>query len=155
MNTVGGLSTQVFAGADHAASKAADRRSVSGGIVIRESACVSWFSATQKCVTLSTAGAENVKLADAMREALFLRQVWRFVLPSVCVPCIPVFAQNQSAVQPAQNHVTNSNPKHMNVRHHLLRELIAVVTKELAIIQALSPFQHADFLTKAISRGLF
>ena len=51
--TVGGLSLQVYADADYA-SKAADRRSVSAGLVMCGDACVSWFSRIQKCVTLST-----------------------------------------------------------------------------------------------------
>ena len=118
--TVGGLSMQVFADADYA-SKAADRRSVSGGLVMCGGACVSWFSRTQKCVTLSTTEAEYVALADVMKEVLFLRQVWRFMLPDVGMPCIPVFEDNEGAVQLAQNPITNSNSKHIDVRHHFLR----------------------------------
>ena len=79
------MSTQVFSDADHA-SKAADRRSVSGGLVMCGGACVSWFFGTQKYATLSTTNAEYV--------ALFLRQVWRFMLPDVSMPCIPVFEDN-------------------------------------------------------------
>ena len=48
---------QVFRDTDYA-SKAADRRSVSGGLVICGGACVSWFSRTQKCVTLSKTESE-------------------------------------------------------------------------------------------------
>ena len=44
-------------------------------------ACVYWFSRTQKCVTLSTSEAEYVALGDAVKELLFLRQVWRFMIP--------------------------------------------------------------------------
>ena len=42
-----------FADADYA-SKATDRRSVSGGAIMCEGACERWFSRTLKCVTLST-----------------------------------------------------------------------------------------------------
>ena len=84
------LSLQAFADADYA-SKATNRRSVSGGLVMFGGACVSWFSRTQKCVTLFTTKAEYVALADIVKEVLFLRQVWRFVLPNIGMPCIPVF----------------------------------------------------------------
>ena len=116
-------------------------------------ACVSWFSRTQKCVTLSTTEAEYVALADVIKEVLFLRQVWRFMLPDVGMPCIPVFEDNQGAVQLAQNPITNSNSKHIDVRHHFLRELVG--RREISIIHVPSPYQHADFLTKAISRESF
>ncbi|CAB1120726.1 unnamed protein product [Ectocarpus sp. CCAP 1310/34] len=49
--TVEGFSLQGYADADFA-SKAADRRSVSAGIVTYGGGAVSWFSRTQKCVTL-------------------------------------------------------------------------------------------------------
>ncbi|CAB1102712.1 unnamed protein product [Ectocarpus sp. CCAP 1310/34] len=77
---VTGMSMQVFVDADYA-SKATDRRSVSGGLVMCGGGCVTWFSRTQKCVTLSTTEAEYVAIADVLKEVLFLRQVWRFMLP--------------------------------------------------------------------------
>ena len=48
-----GLNLEVYADSDYA-SKATDRRSVSGGVVMCGGIAVSWFSRTQKCVTLST-----------------------------------------------------------------------------------------------------
>ena len=63
---------------------------------------MSWFSRTQKYATLSTTEAEDVALA-VIEEVLFLRQVWRFMLPDVGMPCIPVFEDNQGVMQLAQN----------------------------------------------------
>ena len=143
---------QVFADVDHA-SKAADRRSVSGGLLMSGGACVSWFSKTQKCGILSATEAEYVALADVIKEVLFLRQVWRFMLPDVGMACIPVFEDNGGAVQLAKNPITNSNSKHIDVRHHFIRELVG--RREVSIIHVPSLFQHADFLTKAISRESF
>ena len=52
-----GISLEVFADADYA-SKATDRRSVSGGLIMWGGASVCWFYRTQKCATLSTSEAE-------------------------------------------------------------------------------------------------
>ena len=145
--SVAGLSLQVFSDADYA-SKATDRRSVSGGLIMCGGGCVSWFSRTQKCVTLSTAEAEYVAITDVLKEVLFLRQVWRFMLPELVMPCIPVFEDNQGAIQIAKNPVTNSNSKHIDVRHHFIRELVA--RKEISLIHVASEFQHADFMTKVL-----
>ena len=49
-------------------------------------ACVCWFSRTQKCVTLSTSEADYVALGVAVKELLFLRQVWRFMIPGKGMP---------------------------------------------------------------------
>ena len=59
------LELVAYADADYA-SKATDRRSVSGGAVMCAGACVCWFSRTQKRVTLSTTEAEYVALADTI-----------------------------------------------------------------------------------------
>ena len=69
-----GISLEVFADADYA-SKATDRRSVSGGLIMCGGVSECWFSMTQKCVTLSTSEAEYVALGDAEKELLFLRQI--------------------------------------------------------------------------------
>ena len=69
--TTVGISLEVFADADDA-SKATDRRPVSGGAIMCADACVCWFSRAQKCVTLSTLEAEYVALGDAMKQLLFL-----------------------------------------------------------------------------------
>ena len=106
------------------AGKATDGRSVSGGVIICGGACVCWFSRTQKCVTLSTSEAEYVALGNAVKKLLFLRHVWRFMLPGKGRPCFPIFDDNQGAVQLSQNPVSNANSKHIDVRHHLLRELV-------------------------------
>ena len=39
---------------------------------------MSWFSRTQKCVTLSTTEAENVAMADGVKEARYVRGVLFF-----------------------------------------------------------------------------
>ena len=78
--TTAGISLEVFADADYA-SKATDRRSVSGAAIMCADVCVCWYSGTQKCVTLSTFEAEYVALGDAVKELLFLRQVCSFMIP--------------------------------------------------------------------------
>ena len=83
-----------------------------------------WFSRTQKCVTPSTSEAEYVALGDAVKELLLLRQVWRFMIPGKGMPCFPVFEDNQGALQLSNNPVSNSNSKHIDVRHNFLRELV-------------------------------
>ena len=64
--TLASIYLEDFADADYA-SKATDRRSVSGGAIMCGGACVCWFSRTQKCVTLSTSEAEHVALGDVVK----------------------------------------------------------------------------------------
>ena len=50
--------------------------------------------------------------------------IWCFMLSGKGMPCFPVFEDNQGAVQLTQNTITNSTSKHIDVRHHFLRELV-------------------------------
>ena len=87
-------------------------------------ACVCCFSRTKKCVTLSTSEAEYIALDNAVNELLFLRQVYRFMIPGKGMPCFSVFEDNQGASQLSKNPVSNLNSTHIDVRHNFLRELI-------------------------------
>ena len=150
--TTVGISLEVFADADYA-SRATDRRSVSGDAIMCAGACVCWFSRTQKCVTLSTSEAEYVVLGDAVKELLFLRQVWRFMIPGKGMPCFPVFEDNQGALQLSKIPVSNSNSKQIDVRHNFLRELVR--QGDIIVNHVPSEYQHADILTKVLAFDLF
>ena len=70
------------------------------------------------------------------------------------MPCIPVLEDDERAIQLTRNPITNSNSKHLDVRHHFIRDLVA--RKKISMTHvASSEYQHADFLTKAISKGSF
>ena len=135
------------------ASKATDRRSVSGGTIMCVGACVCWFSRTQKFATLSTSEAEHVALGDTVKEFLFLRQVWCFMIPGKGMPCFSAFEDNQGALQLSKNPVSNSYSKHVDVRHHFLREL--VLQGDIIVNHVPSEYQHADTLTKVLAFDLF
>ena len=60
------------------------------------------------------------------------------------MPCIPMYEDNEGAIQITKHPISNSNSKHNDVRHHFLRELVE--RKEVEIIHVASPYQHADFL---------
>ena len=146
------LELVAFADADYA-SKAADRRSVSRGAIMCGGACVCWFLRTQKCVTLSTTEAEYVALAGTIKKAMFLRYMWSFISPGFGTMCITVFEGNEGAKNLAQNPVCTSKSKHIDVRHHFLRELI--FKGEFVVTHVESDDQHAGVLTKPLAYTAF
>jgi len=87
-------------------------------------------------------------MSDMGKENLFLRQVWYFMLPKARMPCIAMYEDNEGAIQIAKHPISNSNSKHIDVRHHFLRELVE--RKEIEIIHVAPQYQHADFLTRAL-----
>ena len=75
------------------------------------------------------------------------------MLPGKGIPCFPIFEDNQVAVQLSQNPVSNSNSEHIDVRHHLLRELVR--QGDISVSHVPSEYQHADILTKALAFDVF
>ena len=69
------------------------------------------------------------------------------MLSGKVMPCFPVFEDNQGAVQLPQNKITNSKSKHIDVRHHFVRELVR--QRDIKVVKILSEFQRAGILTKA------
>ena len=76
-----GFSLEVFADAGYA-SKATD---------MCRGACICGLFRTQKRLTLSMSEAEYVARGDAVKQLLFLRQVWRFMLPGKGMSYFPIF----------------------------------------------------------------
>ena len=152
IGTITNVYLEVFADADFA-SKTTDRRSsVSGGANMCGGVCVCWFPRRQKCFTLSMSEAELFALSGAVKVISFPRHVWRFILPGKRIPCFPIFEDNQGAVQLSQNPVSNSISKHIDVRHHLLRELAR--QGDISVNHVPPKYQHANILTKALAFDL-
>ena len=73
--------------------------------------------------------------------------------PGKGMPCFPIFEDNQDVVQLSQNPVSNLNSKHIDVRHHFLRELVR--QGDISVSHVPSEYQHADILTKTLSFDVF
>ena len=101
---------ETYVNADYA-HKVEDRRSVSGVAVSCGGALVSWFSRTQKCVTLSTTKAEYVAMADGVKEALNVRGILAFLMPSLGSMSIGVYEDSKGAIDLARNPLSSSNSK--------------------------------------------
>ena len=108
---------ETYVDADYA-HKAEDRRSVSGTAVCCGGALVSWFSRTQKCVTLSTTEGEYVAMADGIKEALYVRGILAFLMPSLGLTSISVCEDNKGAIDSTNNPLSPSSSKHIDVRDH-------------------------------------
>ena len=81
-----GVDLKLYVDSDFA-NRDANRRSVSGGVVVFAGACVSFSSRTQKSVTLSSTEAEYVALAAGIKETTFLWYIWSFIFPDREVGC--------------------------------------------------------------------
>jgi hypothetical protein len=125
-----------------------DRRSYTGYVFKYSNGPISWECKKQTTVALSSTEAEYMALSSASKEAIFLA---RFIseVSGESAPVI-LFNDNQSAQRLAVNPVHHNRTKHIDVRHHFIRELIEQNIINLCYLQ--SGDMIADILTKGLPR---
>ena len=150
--TARGVGFEMYVDSDYA-SKATDRKPVSGGVVMCAGGYVPFFPRTQKSVTLSSTEAEYVAMAEGLKETIFLHYIWNFIFPDGDVGCTTVYEDNVGALHLASNPATTPNSKHIDIRHHFIRERVA--NGEFRVVHVRSDLQHANFLIKPLHREAF
>ncbi|CAB1118988.1 unnamed protein product [Ectocarpus sp. CCAP 1310/34] len=112
---------------------------------------VSHGSKTQSIVSLSSTEAEYIAAGEGVKEALFVRAVLSFVAPETSGSSIQVLEDNQGAIALVQNPLSSGRTKHIDVRYHFIRGLFG--SGDIAVKFVPTKEQHADLLTKALSRA--
>lgn len=100
-----------------------DRRSYIGYAFILSGNPVSWESRKQRTVALSSTEAEYMALTEAAKQAAYLHGFLR-ELGYIADHKIVIFCDNNGARKIAENPVYHSRTKHIDVRHHYVREVL-------------------------------
>ncbi|GKD20781.1 hypothetical protein Tco_1222484 [Tanacetum coccineum] len=66
---------------------------------------------------------------------------------------IPMYCDNKSAIALCCNNVQHSRSKHIDIRHHFIREQVEKGVVELYFVR--TEYQLADIFTKALPRERF
>ncbi|GJX14776.1 hypothetical protein Tco_0206534 [Tanacetum coccineum] len=66
---------------------------------------------------------------------------------------VPLYCDNKSAIALCCNNVQHSRSKHIDIRHHFIREQVEKGVVELYFVR--TKYQLADIFTKALPRGRF
>lgn len=142
-----GLDVMAYADADWA-NDDGDRRSYTGYVFTIGQSIVSWESRKQKTVALSSTEAEYISLADACKEGLFIRNFLKDIINKSVI--ITMHNDNQSALKLCKTSLFHARTKHIDVRHHFIRQCVndkIVMLKYLCTSDML-----ADILTKPLCR---
>ncbi|GJP86663.1 hypothetical protein CLOP_g16659 [Closterium sp. NIES-67] len=135
-----------FSDADYAGDSAS-RRSHSGYVFCLNGAAISWQSKRQPVVALSTTESEYISLCQCIQEGVWLRRLFG-EFGHDHAGGVPVFVDNQSAIALAQNACLHGRTKHMQVRWHFIREMVAA--GEVILQWCPTNRQAADILTKSL-----
>ena len=139
-----------FCDADFAGCKV-DRKSTSGTCQFLGNSLVSWASKKQNCVALSTTEAEYIAAGLCCAQVLWMKQ--SLVDYDLNFQNIKIFCDNTSAINISKNSVLHSRTKHIDMRHHFLRDHVERQDVSLVFVDTKS--QLADIFTKPLGEDDF
>jgi hypothetical protein len=124
-----------------------DRHAISGYVFLVDGGAVSWSSKRQELVTLSTTEAEYVAATHAAKEAVWLRAFISEVFQPINNP-LTLYSDNQSAIALTKNDQFHARTKHIDIRFHYIRYIVA--DGKISLIYCPTNDMVADTLTKAL-----
>jgi hypothetical protein len=128
-----------------------DRKSTSGTCQFLGRSLVSWSSKKQTSVALSTAEAEYVAAGQCCAQLLWMRQTLRDF--GYNLSKVPLLCDNESAIRMADNPVEHSRTKHIDIRHHFLRD--HQQKGDIEVFYVSTENQLADIFTKPLDESTF
>ena len=112
---------------------------------------VSWKSNLQHIVALSTTEVEYVALTEAIKEAVRLHGIMQELGLKDSVP--KVYCDSQSAIHLYKNSAFHKRTKHIDVRLHFVRDMIA--QRQVEVEKIATEVNLANMLTKPIPMTKF
>jgi hypothetical protein len=112
---------------------------------------VSWSSKKQTSVALSTAEAEYVAARQCCAQLLWMRQTLQDF--GYNLSKVPLLCDNESAIRMADNPVEHNRTKHIDIRHHFLRD--HQQKGDIEVFYISTENQLADIFTKPLDEKTF
>jgi hypothetical protein len=128
-----------------------DRFSTSGYVFLLANGAISWASRKQKTVAQNTTEAEYMAQVDAANQAAWYRSILSELGYLVDNP-IPIHCDNKGAVDLALNPITGRRSKHIDIKHHVLRDYVD--KNAISLIRTPTEEMVADGFTKSLARVL-
>jgi hypothetical protein len=129
-----------------------DRKSTNGFVIKINDCVVHWGSKKQDTVSLSSAEAEYMSICSTVTELKWFTSLLN-ELQVLTNPTPILYCDNQSAIAISENDKFHNRTKHIDIRHHYIRD--AIKNKEIQLQWIESKNQQADILTKSLAKTLF
>ena len=128
-----------------------NRKSTTGGCQLLGLSLISWQSKKQTSVSNSTAEAEYIAAASCTAQLLWLQyQLLDYGIKKINTPLL---MGSNAAISIIKNHVHHSKTKHIDIRHHFIRD--AYEKGLISLEHVPSEDQLADVFTKALDQKTF
>ena len=127
------------------------RRSTTGYLTLLGGP-ISWQSKKQPTVALSSTEAEYLALGEAVKEVFLMKSLLGELGEAQEGP-VDVLEDNQGCIALAKNPVSHARSKHIDIRHHFIRD--AVEEGVINLVYCRTDEMLADILTKPLPREQF
>jgi len=99
-----------------------DRKSTSGTCHLLGSSLISWHNTKQACVALSTVKTKYIAIGSCCAQSLWLKQQLSDF--DLNLSKIPLFCDNTSTINLTRNPMQHSKTKHIEIRHHFIKDYV-------------------------------
>nr|GEX93454.1 retrovirus-related Pol polyprotein from transposon TNT 1-94 [Tanacetum cinerariifolium] len=127
------------------------RRSTSGSAQFLGDKLVSWSSKKHQSTAISTTETKYIAMNGCCAQILWMRS--QLTDYGFDFNKIPLYCDNHSAIALCCNNVQHFRSKHIDIRHHFIREQVERGVVELYFVS--TDYQLADIFTKALPRQWF
>ncbi|KAG8471889.1 hypothetical protein CXB51_036391 [Gossypium anomalum] len=122
------------------------RRSLTGYAFTTGGCAISWEATLQTTVALSTTEAEYMAINEACKEAIWLNGLFSELNEDLQIST--VFCDSQSAIFLTKDQMFHERTKHIDVRYHFVRDIIA---RGDIVVSKMSTHENpADIMTKSL-----
>ena len=134
------------------------RKSLSGRCTFVSGNLIAWVSSRQNVVALSSCEAEYIAAADAAKDGTYISNLINEIFPDMydprisSAPLVNLLCDNQGAIHMALNEVNNSRTKHIDIRHHYIRDKLL---DNFTISKVHTDDNVADIFTKPLDGPKF
>lgn len=113
-----------------------------GGCIFLGNNLIVWFSKKQNCVSLSTAEAKYIAAVNSYTQLLWIKQM--LFEYGINQESLVLYYYNMCAINISKNPMQHIQTKHIDIRHHFIRELVE--TEVITLEHVHSSVQLADIL---------
>ena len=127
------------------------RRSLSAYVIVLNGGPIQWKCKYQSIIAQSSTEAEYISVANACNELTWICRLMSFLCYSQ--KCVDVYIDNRSAISIASNQKDDRRTRHIDVKYHLIKKLVA--DKQIRLHHIPGSSNPADMLTKPETNVMF
>ena len=128
-----------------------NRKSTIGTCHLFGSSLILWNSKRQACVALSPTKGEYIVVGHDYAQIIWLKH--QLLDYGVRLSKVPLYCDNTSAINLTKNPIQHSKNKHIEIRHHFIRDHVQKGDCEIQFVKI--EHQLVDLFTKPLVRDRF